>query len=173
MEGVKKSKVHDFTKGVVEVLQGKKKRKREAKSADNKKKKSKKLVKRRKRDSPPIDEETIAQYKEKTSSKRKRKEAGELSEVDKLKQEALNILAPYTTPEFPFNPEYPSRLLATRGDFEAHKENIFKDMKLKGKFFKFSTMTLVFDNVSFFFNFFNLPSLRFPLLLKKAGLVNH
>lgn len=138
---------------MVEVLKGKNKRKSETKPKDKAEKKRKKVEKRRKRDSPPIDEQTIAQYKEKTSSKRKRKEAGELSEVDKLKQEALAILAPYTTAEFPFNPEYagePSPLLATRGDYEIHKENIFKDMKLRGKFFKFSTMTLVFDNVSLF-----------------------
>src|SRR5690606_6083795 len=98
--GVKKSALEDFTKGVVETLKGKKKRKKRSKSEERKHKKKRKIVKRRKRDSPPIDEETIAQYKEKTSSRRKRKDPTELSEVDKLKQEALNILRDYTSGEF-------------------------------------------------------------------------
>lgn len=170
--GVKKSALEDFTKGVVETLKGKKKRKKRSKSEERKHKKKQKIVKRRKRDSPPIDEETIAQYKEKTSSRRKRKDPTELSEVDKLKQEALNILRDYTSGEFPFNPEFagdPTPLLATRGDFAVHKENILKDMKLKGKFYKFSQMTLVFDNVSLFLIFFFLPIARFLKLHKKAG----
>lgn len=149
---LKKSAVSDLTKEVVKELSKKKKRK--AEQGENRKAKKKKVDKARSKQrspSPVVDDDTIKEWQEKTKSKKKVKQVEELSEFDKMKQKALAVLAPYTTPEYPFNPLLigdPDPLVGSRGYYEYHTENIMKQMVVNTRFFKKGTTTNLFWNVS-------------------------
>ncbi len=144
----------------------KKKRKRKTEQEENRKLKKKKIDKARSRQrspSPVVDDDTIKEWQEKTKPKKKMKQLDELTEFDKMKQKALSVLAPFTTPEYAFNPLLvgdPDPLVGSRGYYEYHTDNIMKQMIVNTKWFKKGTTTNLFWNVS---------SFSFPFIILYLG----
>lgn len=151
-KGLQKAAVSDFTKEVVKEL--KKKKKRKEKQDEGRVSKKRKIAKARSKarsPSPVVDDDTIKEWQEKTKPKKKIKQADELSEFDKMKQKALQVLAPYTTHEYAFNPLLvgdPDPLVGSRGYYDYHSKNIMKQMLVNTKWFKKGTTTNLFWNVS-------------------------
>lgn len=153
-QGLQKATASEFTKEVVKELSKKKKRKakEDERGSSSKRKKIDKARSKARSPSPVVDDETIKEWQEKTKPKKKLKQVDELTEFDKMKQEALKILAPYTSPEYKFNPLLigdPDPLVGSRCYYDDHSENIMKQMVVHTRFFKKGTTTNLFWNVSF------------------------
>ncbi len=133
---------------LVEDTEKKKKKKKKMKE-----KREKKSQKRKRDVSPDPDPDTVHDFVQKNKRRRKAKDVDTFTEVDKMKEIAVDILEPYTTSEFYFNPLHagdPDDLVGSRGLREPHVDKLLHEMKVKHSIFKKATMMIVFQNVSLF-----------------------
>lgn len=145
---------------VTKVLHGELEKKKKKKNKHKKKPRSQKKSQKRKRaESPDPDPDTVEDFVQKNKRRRKTKDTDTFTEVDKMKEIAVDILEQYTTTEFYFNPLHagdPDELVGSRGLREPHVDKLYHEMKVKHSIFKKATMMIVFQNVSFFLSFFKM-----------------